>query len=72
MKEKETKIAMKKIEIERHDDDGHVFWEAWLLPGWCWGEKGLHVFHADTKAEIKASAWMIEPCDCPECKAHIK
>lgn len=65
---KTDKEKRKKIDtITREEDDGHIFWEAWLKPGWCWEDKGLHVTHEDTKKDILNSAWKIAPCDCPEC-----
>ena len=60
----------KRIEsIARLEDGmyGDVFWEAWLKPGWCWGEQGLHVWHEDTKKEIMDNAWKIKECCCKEC-----
>ena len=60
----------KRIEtIQRLEDsmDGHTFWEAWLKPGWCWGDQGLHVWHEDTKKALLAQTWIIKPCKCHEC-----
>jgi hypothetical protein len=53
--------------IKKIDDDGHVFWEAWTKPGWCWWSPGLHVLHEDTRKEILAQRWQLKKCGCPEC-----
>ncbi len=59
----------KRIDRIEHDIDG---WWIYLKPGFIVADERTHAIVEDTKRQALDKMFLVEPCECDDCKAQIQ